>query len=190
MLNLNKIDSSNKKDKSDLEFAIGKAYDDKKNYELSIKYFESANEKRKKLVNYNFKSDEKLFKSIKNYFQNLDLNNIKKNKNSKKIIFIVGLPRSGTTLLEQILSAHHQVFGAGELDFLRQPRRSAALSDRFLFEIGDFTKVGLTGCISHQTLLTCFQGILAPVVIPVGGKAFTAAKVRNNVFVPDTFPEQ
>ena len=30
MLNLNKIDSLNKKDKSDLEFAIGKAYDDKK----------------------------------------------------------------------------------------------------------------------------------------------------------------
>ena len=120
MLNLNKIDSLNKKDKSDLEFAIGKAYDDQKNYELSIKYFESANEKRKKLVDYNFKSDEKLFKSIKNYFQNLDLNNIKRNKNSKKIIFIVGLPRSGTTLLEQILSAHHQVFGAGELDFLRQ----------------------------------------------------------------------
>jgi len=120
MLNLNKIDSLNKKDKSDLEFAIGKAYDDQKNYELSIKYFESANEKRKKLVDYNFKSDEKLFKSIKNYFQNLDLNNIKRNKNSKKIIFIVGLPRSGTTLLEQILSAHHQVFGAGEPDFLRQ----------------------------------------------------------------------
>jgi len=120
MLDLNKIDSLNKKDKSDLEFAIGKAYDDQKDYELSIKYFESANKKRKKLVDYNFKSDEKLFKSIKNYFQNLDLNNIKRNKNSKKIIFIVGLPRSGTTLLEQILSAHQQVFGAGELDFLRQ----------------------------------------------------------------------
>ena len=120
MIKLNKVDNLNKKEKSDLEFAIGKAYDDQKNYELSIKYFESANKKRKELVDYNFKSDEKLFKSIKNYFQNIDLNNKNKNKNSKKIIFIVGLPRSGTTLLEQILSAHRQVFGAGELDFLRQ----------------------------------------------------------------------
>ena len=120
MIKLSKIDNLNKKEKSDLEFAIGKAYDDQKNYELSIKYFESANKKRKELVDYNFKSDEKLFKSIKNYFQNIDLNNKNKNKNSKKIIFIVGLPRSGTTLLEQILSAHRQVFGAGELDFLRQ----------------------------------------------------------------------
>ena len=120
MLNLYKNNNLDKKEKSDLEFAIGKAYDDQKNYELSIKYFESANKKRKELVNYNFKSDEKLFKSIKNYFQNIDLSKIKKEKNSKKIIFIVGLPRSGTTLLEQILSAHQEVFGAGELDFLRQ----------------------------------------------------------------------
>ena len=120
MLNLNKNNNLGKKAKSDLEFAIGKAYDDQKNYELSIKYFESANKKRKELVNYNFKSDDKLFKSIKDYFQNFEFNNTKKNKNSEKIIFIVGLPRSGTTLLEQILSAHNQVFGAGELDFLRQ----------------------------------------------------------------------
>ena len=120
MVDLNKSYNLNKKEKSDLEFAIGKAYDDQKNYELSIKYFQSANKKRKELVNYNFKSDKKLFKSIKNYFQKLDLNVIKEEKNSKKIIFIIGLPRSGTTLLEQILSAHQQVFGAGELDFLRQ----------------------------------------------------------------------
>ncbi len=113
MINLNKNDNLNKKEKSDLEFAIGKAYDDQKNYEIAIKYFEAANKNRKELVDYDFKSEDKLFKSIKNYFEKIDINNNKKNKNSKKIIFIVGLPRSGTTLLEQILSAHNEVFGAG-----------------------------------------------------------------------------
>ena len=117
---LNRDDNLNKREKSDLEFAIGKAYDDQKNYELSIKYFESANKLRKELTDYNFKSDEKLFQSIKNYFEKININNNKNNKNSKKIIFIVGLPRSGTTLLEQILSSHNEVFGAGELDFLRK----------------------------------------------------------------------
>ena len=132
MINLNKNDNLKKKEKSDLEFAIGKAYDDKKNYELSIKYFESANKCRKELVNYDFKSEEKLFKSIKNYFEKIDINNNKKNKNSKKIIFIVGLPRSGTTLLEQILSAHHEVFGAGELDFLRKIIKQYFIQDNKL----------------------------------------------------------
>ena len=36
----------------------------------------------------------------------------------KKIIFIIGMPRSGTSLIEQVLSAHEEVAGAGELTFL------------------------------------------------------------------------
>ena len=39
------------------------------------------------------------------------------NKN-KKIIFIVGLPRSGTSLVEQIISTHSKVYGCGELDYM------------------------------------------------------------------------
>jgi len=120
MLKLNREIKLNKREKSDLEFAIGKAYDDQENFELSIKYFESANKNRKELVDYNFKDEEKTFKSIKKYFENLDFKKISKIKSKKKIIFIVGLPRSGTTLIEQILSAHNLVFGAGELNYLRQ----------------------------------------------------------------------
>ncbi|HEY7426032.1 MAG TPA: tetratricopeptide repeat protein [Gemmataceae bacterium] len=39
---------------------------------------------------------------------------------SERPVFIVGLPRSGTTLVEQVLSSHSQVFGAGELRFARE----------------------------------------------------------------------
>ena len=38
----------------------------------------------------------------------------------KKIIFIIGMPRSGTSLIEQVLSAHEEVVGAGELTFLTE----------------------------------------------------------------------
>ena len=48
--------------------------------------------------------------------------NIEKFLNStiskKKIIFILGMPRSGTTLVEQIISSHSKVFGAGELPYM------------------------------------------------------------------------
>ena len=39
---------------------------------------------------------------------------------SEKPVFIVGMPRSGTTLVEQILAAHPAVYGAGELDFVEK----------------------------------------------------------------------
>ena len=42
----------------------------------------------------------------------------KKIFSNKKIIFICGMPRSGTTLVEQIISSHKKVYGAGELPFL------------------------------------------------------------------------
>ena len=48
-----------------------------------------------------------------------DFNTISKDFNSdKKIIFIVGMPRSGTSLIEQILSSNENVYGAGELPFI------------------------------------------------------------------------
>jgi len=108
---------------------------------LSIKYFESANKNRKELIDYNFKDEEKTFKSIKKYFENLDFKKINKTKSKKKIIFIVGLPRSGTTLIEQILSAHKLVFGAGELNYLRQIINNHFIQDNKLLsqKISDYS---------------------------------------------------
>ncbi len=121
MLKLYEDTNLNKKDKSELEFAISKAYHDKKEYDKSIKFFESANNKKKQITKYDFKNGEKLFRSIKVFFENFDFKKVnKESKNNKKLLFICGLPRSGTTLVEQILSSHNKVFGAGELDYLRQ----------------------------------------------------------------------
>ena len=47
------------------------------------------------------------------------LESFKKLQSDKEIIFICGMPRSGTTLVEQIISSHKDVNGAGELIYLQ-----------------------------------------------------------------------
>ena len=100
-----------------LNFALGKAYEDIGDYEKSFKFIQAANKIYKKTTNYNVKNEIRLFQKIKTFFEN---NKIKPLDNyGQKLIFILGMPRSGTTLTEQILSSHKNVYGAGELSFLK-----------------------------------------------------------------------
>ena len=76
---------------------------------------------RKKLLKYNFLQDQQLFAKIKKnakHINNLDFDTSSEIK-SPTPIFILGMPRSGTTLIEQIISCHSQVKGAGELHFVK-----------------------------------------------------------------------
>ena len=110
-----------------LYFAIGKAYEDLKKFEKSFKFLKLANNIADKKFNYNIKNDEKLFSNIKKLFENF--NNKNEFYSEKKTIFIVGMPRSGTTLTEQIISSHKHVYGAGELSFLEAAIRKNILNE-------------------------------------------------------------
>jgi tetratricopeptide (TPR) repeat protein len=111
-LNLNELQLAN------LFFALGKANEDLKEYNQSFYYYNKGNNLLKKNSNFNIENEKKNFLQIKNFFSN---NDKKVNfKQSKKIIFIVGMPRSGTSLVEQIISSHKNVYGGGELIFLKE----------------------------------------------------------------------
>ena len=100
----------------ELNFALGKAFEDLKDYKNAFLHIKEANDSKKKLINYNIQKDIDLFENIKKDFESNF--KIDCNYNEKKIIFILGMPRSGTTLTEQIISSHRDVYGAGELMFL------------------------------------------------------------------------
>ena len=103
----------------DLSFGLGKAYEDIGNYEKSFENLEKGNKLKKTKNNYKIDNQVKLFESIIKTFDDLDLESLKQTSKNKSIIFICGMPRSGTTLIEQIIAAHPQVNGAGELIYLQ-----------------------------------------------------------------------
>ncbi len=100
-----------------LTFALAKASEDLGELEKSFKYYSEGNALRKKLLNYDINQDIELFKQLKNYYPEIKKKSLESKNLSNKLtpIFIVGMPRSGTTLVEQIISSHSQVSGAGEL---------------------------------------------------------------------------
>lgn len=120
---MNKLDAQYQdldENKVHLLFSLAKAYDDKQEYKLSSKFYFKGNELQRNFKNYNLEKDKLIFKSIKEHFLNNYDNAYKAllSKNDPKMIFIIGMPRSGTSLLEQILSSHSKVYGADELIYL------------------------------------------------------------------------
>ena len=101
-----------------ISFAIGKAYDDLKDPEMAIKFLSLGNKMMNKKRNSNIAEEINIINDMKNTFEGIDLSIRHKSFSNKKIIFICGMPRSGTTLVEQIISSHTKVYGAGELPFL------------------------------------------------------------------------
>ncbi len=101
-----------------LHFAIGKAYEDQNNYLKATKHIETGNNLKMGTSEYSLDRERKLFKNIKDLFINFDFAKQRLSESKKKMIFILGMPRSGTTLVEQIISSHPDVYGSGELNFL------------------------------------------------------------------------
>ena len=101
-------------------FALAKVYEDLDELEHSFKYLTEGNALRKTILNYDIQQDQNLFSSIKKTAPLLRKYSLKGplGKYANKPIFILGMPRSGTTLIEQIISSHSQIVGAGELPFL------------------------------------------------------------------------
>ena len=102
-----------------LNFALAKAYEDLGNHEELFKHLNEGNRIRKKEMSNSIADSEEHNELIKLFFNSNNINNIKLTyKDSLPIrpIFIVGMPRSGTSLVEQIISSHHEVYGAGEVN--------------------------------------------------------------------------
>ena len=103
-------------------FALAKVSEDLGDLEEAFYYLKEGNALRKKIIPYNIKNDQSYFgilKKIDSSGPKSAFLSIKKTVSAIPI-FILGMPRSGTTLIEQIISSHSQVTAAGELRFIQQ----------------------------------------------------------------------
>ena len=110
-------------------FALAKASEDLEDTANAFQFYAEGNALRKKQLGYDKAQDSKLFEKLKASYPRMTENTFEPEivDSETTPVFIVGMPRSGTTLVEQIISSHPLVTGAGELTFVHQFGASLAV---------------------------------------------------------------
>ncbi len=103
-----------------LNFTLAKMYEDLGELDKTFSHLAKGNALRKKTLKYSINQDTELFTKLKRAQPNLFKNalDIKENSTEPSPIFVLGMLRSGTTLVEQVISSHSEVTGAGELNYV------------------------------------------------------------------------
>lgn len=99
-------------------FSAAKYFDDIGDINSSLKFLKRGNAIKKALLKYDKNYDKKLFEILGNMSSFLAKRITEQPSCDVNRLFIVGLPRSGTTLLEQLLTQHSMISSSGELEFL------------------------------------------------------------------------
>ena len=107
--------------KSHLAFGLGKAYENIADYDKSIDFVLNATRLRRGMYDYSIADAESQFEAIKQFFSPQFFSEFADSgADDKTPVFIIGMPRSGTSLVEQILASHPEVYGAGEMPDLEK----------------------------------------------------------------------
>lgn len=113
-----------------LHFAYAKALDDRGQHEQALEHYITGGRMKRAQLEYKEADTHDFFDAIRAAFPKEVFENRKyEGLDDDRPVFIVGMPRSGSTLVEQILSSHPDIFGAGEVKYLSQGL--GQLRDRF-----------------------------------------------------------
>jgi hypothetical protein len=118
------LDTANNRSKASYLAALSKIYESNGELTQAFKYANKSNSNMDIKVIYDFATEQKYISNIINYAP-FDKGALTSNilTDSQNPIFIIGLPRSGTTLLEQILCSHSHVIDGGEFNGMERASR-------------------------------------------------------------------
>ena len=151
-----------KMDRVYLHFGLGKAYEDRREYDLAFSNYANGNQIKRAESKYIAEHMSEEFEEQRRVFNTLEPSS--QGFEAPDPIFILGMPRAGSTLLEQILSSHSQVDGTQELpnilsavhqlrsrnkdfDRLNYPR---AIKELNADELRDFGRAYIEGTRTHR----------------------------------------
>ncbi len=99
-----------------LHFALGKCYDDTGDYEKAMEHFKQGGALRRKKGEYDPEANDRKLDRLIEIFDRPTIERLRGGGDPSRLpIFVLGMPRSGTTLTEQVIASHPDVYGAGEL---------------------------------------------------------------------------
>jgi hypothetical protein len=133
-------------DRMMLNFALGKAFLDIGDSETAFRHLHEGNRMKRAVTPYDAAADQKLFAGVAEAFSAELLRRLAdQGSHCSMPIFVIGMPRSGATLIEQILASHPAVHGAGELKYIQRlvdemgglPRGVSTLNSERLARMGD-----------------------------------------------------
>lgn len=163
-------------DKASLLSALGKVYQDCELYDDAFSYFEQANHIQEQVNVFDHGVFAEYITSMKQVTTREFISDKSRLGNNSKVpVFIVGVPRSGTSLVEQILSSHNDVFGAGELLWIGKAASSLHANLQ--------TAVHYPGCINGLTksnISKIAEGYLKHLNTLSGSESRVTDKMPNN----------
>ena len=103
-----------------LEHALGKHFEKARNYDIAFQHFRNSNEVEKAVARpFDLSAYSKEFDRLISFYTRETIQQLAQfGSQDERPVFVVGLPRTGTSLTEQILSSHSAVYGAGELSYM------------------------------------------------------------------------
>ena len=109
------------REKIHLAFGLGKSFEDLRQYEKAFRFYQTGNAIKRGSYEFSIEIVENRFERVKKLFTKDLFGKLQAAGSSDETpIFVLGMLRSGTTLVEQILASHPNVYGAGELNYLNR----------------------------------------------------------------------
>jgi tetratricopeptide (TPR) repeat protein len=130
-------------ERATLHYALGKAYDDLREPDLAFPHFDRGARIKRVHLSHDEDYERRHFgRLLQTFTPDMVAAHEGRGLATEQPVFVVGMPRSGTTLTEQILHSHPQVFGAGELPFTNDALRGVSPGGRVLAADGTVARHG------------------------------------------------